>query len=274
MRHPGSTLVAAVTILPALLAINPSKALADSIHLEASPASPVEESIWTLNVSSEASEEGSEVYIGPEENPTACPPTYEAALANPADAEVWHVNSPPPVPVRSGHFSFREEEGGRFNFDSRFCAYLVHNNATTAQAELEVHFLESAEHREVAVARETPVKRLDVRAVDHYGHRRASPGYTTLYVTTSPYAYVTVRLIYVEGRSTSHRTEHVEWEKGATAPASVIHWTCSRLGGVYRYEVTAHTSVGPTLVRHGRFIGASASRCRALARQETRGRNS
>jgi hypothetical protein len=118
-----------------------------------------------------------------------------------------------------------------------------------------------------ALAHNTPVKHLSVKAVSHYGHSSRYPGYTDLDVTTALYAHVVIKLTRY-----GHSTEHLEWGAKATAIARVIQWTCKRPGGVYRYAVTARSDVGPSLTKRGRFAPVSFSRCHALERQEAEAR--
>lgn len=116
-------------------------------------------------------------------------------------------------------------------------------------------------------AQKRPITKLIVRPVSHYGQSSRYPGYTNLEVTTAPWAYVTVTLIRY-----GHLTRHFEWGENANATAMVVHWTCGRPGGTYRYIVTSHSDAGGILVRRGRFQPVSAARCAALERQEAEAR--
>ena len=111
------------------------------------------------------------------------------------------------------------------------------------------------------------MKSLSVHVVSLYGKTIAATGYATLYVTTSPYAYVTVRLTRF-----GHRTEKLEWGRARTAPASVVRWSCGHPGGTYHYEVASRTNVGSTLVRRGQFTAITAARCQAMERREAEAR--
>jgi hypothetical protein len=111
-----------------------------------------------------------------------------------------------------------------------------------------------------------PVKYLTVRAVAHPATCRQAcegalrdPGYTTLRITSTPYAYLIARLVRY-----GHRTEHVELEPGESEWTVRVPWTCGHPGGTYRYTVSAHSNVGETLVRQGAFRPVSAARCRWL----------
>ena len=226
-------------------------AVADSIHVEASPPSPEAHGKWTLMLSGEASDESSTVdvgVVGGTEAPCPSPSFFGQSLVQ--------------VPVPLGRFTFTEAETANYAPED-VCAYVVHESAVTASAGLVVKTVPSLEEREEAAARQVPVKSLSVRVVSHFGQTTSAAGFATLYVTTSPFAYVTVRLSRF-----GHRTEHLEWGRAETAPASVVRWTCSRPGGTYRYQVTARTNVGSTLVRRGRFAAISAARCHAMERQE------
>jgi hypothetical protein len=121
----------------------------------------------------------------------------------------------------------------------------------------------AAQAAKLKAARAKPVTRLAVSAVAHAGPSLAHPGYTTLEVTTSPYAFVTVTLAR-NGRTTLHR----EWGEQPSATAANVAWSCQHPGGAYRYTVTASTDVGRKLTRTGRFTPVSVARCRALERRE------
>jgi hypothetical protein len=121
----------------------------------------------------------------------------------------------------------------------------------------------AAQAAKLKAARAKPVMRLAVSAVAHAGPSLAHPGYTSLAVTTSPYAFVTVTLAR-NGRKTLHR----EWGEQPSAVAANVAWSCRHPGGAYRYTVTAWTDVGRKLTRTGSFTPISASRCRVLERQE------
>lgn len=131
---------------------------------------------------------------------------------------------------------------------------------------------EAAEHAAELVAAEakahkTPVKRLSVKPVAYARHSNTDPGYTNLDVTTTPYAYVVVKLSRY-----GHSTERFEWGGSSTEVAEVIRWSCKSPGGTYRYVVTAKSDVGPTLTRRGHFAPVSAARCHALKKQEAEAR--
>jgi pyruvate/2-oxoglutarate dehydrogenase complex dihydrolipoamide acyltransferase (E2) component len=122
----------------------------------------------------------------------------------------------------------------------------------------------AAQAAKLKAARAKPVTRLAVSAVAHAGPTLAHPGYTSLAVTTSPFAFVTVTLAR-DGSKTLHR----EWGEQPSAIAASVAWSCQHPGGTYRYTVTAWTGVGRKLTRTGRFAPISAARCRVLARQES-----
>ena len=144
------------------------------------------------------------------------------------------------VPVPLGRFTFTEAETANYAPED-VCAYVVHESAVTASAGLVVKTVPSLEEREEAAAPQVPVKSLSVRVVSHFGQTTSAAGFATLYVTTSPFAYVTVRLSRF-----GHRAEHLEWGRAETARASVVRWTCSRPGGTYRYQ----SPRGPTWEAH------------------------
>jgi hypothetical protein len=132
--------------------------------------------------------------------------------------------------------------------------------ASAAQAEAESRAEQAAK---VKQARAKPVARLTVAAVAHNGDTTAHPGYTTINVTTSPYAFVDVELI----RGKRHTTR-IEWGEHPAAVAQEIPWSCRSPGGTYRYTVTARTDVGKKLTRSGSFAPVSAVRCHTLQRRE------
>jgi len=121
----------------------------------------------------------------------------------------------------------------------------------------------AAQAAKLKAARAKPVTRLAVSAVAHAGPSLEHPGYTSLAVTTSPYAFVTITLAR-NGRKTLRR----EWGEQPSAVAANVAWSCQHPGGAYRYTVTAWTDVGRKLTRTGRFVPVSAARCRVLERQE------
>jgi hypothetical protein len=114
-----------------------------------------------------------------------------------------------------------------------------------------------------ARARSQPVTRLSVKAVAHYGRTSSYPGYTDLYLTTSHYAYVTVKLTRY-----GHATERFEWGDTSTEVAETIPWTCKSPGSTYRYVVAATTRVGPARTVRGQFKPVSVARCDTLKRHE------
>lgn len=229
-------------------------AAADSIHLEASPSVPESHGKWTLTISGEALEPSivDIGVVGGTEATCPGPSFFGQSLAEES--------------VPQGPFSFTEAETANYAPEDA-CAYLVSGGVTTTSAGLVVHAIPSLEENEEAAARVISVKNLSVHVVNHYGRTAAAPGYTTIYVTASPYSYVTVRLTRF-----GHRIERLEWGKATTAPASKIDWTCSRPDGVYHYEVTARTNVGSTIIRRGRFTAGSTLRCRTLERREAEAR--
>ncbi len=266
-RHLLS-LVAIVMVVGAFVAAPP--AVADSIRLEASPSSPQGASKWALTVAGAVSEDTeSKVYVygvaGVEAPCSPVPPSggaWGVLLEEPVFGS-FEMNAEGVVPKP---FSFTETELAYAPAES-FCAYVVHEGATTASTGLIVHVTPSPAELEITEAQGVAVKDLSVRVASHYGASTRAPGYATLYVTTSPWAYVTVRLARF-----GHRTEHLEWGSNESAPASVVRFTCSRPGGSYRYEVTARSDVGSTLVRRGHFLAISAARCHAMERRETQER--
>jgi hypothetical protein len=120
-----------------------------------------------------------------------------------------------------------------------------------------------------------PVQQLSVKIIGHpaqnchplactAGHH---PGYTTLKVTTAPFAYITIKLARY-----GQRTENYELGPESTHLTLTVPWSCSSPGGTYRYTVMAHSNVGPILVRRGSFRAVSIARCHELKRQEAESR--
>jgi chemotaxis protein histidine kinase CheA len=131
---------------------------------------------------------------------------------------------------------------------------------------------EKAEHQAaIAAARarahKTPVTHLSVKAVPYTRASSFDPGYTSLRVNTSPYAYVVVKLARY-----GHTTLHFEWGGRSSVVAEVIRWSCKSPGGTYHYVVTAKSGVGRTLTRRGHFAPVSSGRCHQLKRQEREAR--
>jgi hypothetical protein len=112
-------------------------------------------------------------------------------------------------------------------------------------------------------ARSRPVARLTVTAVGHKGYTSERPGYTDLDVTTSPYAFVIVKLSRYR-----RKTMHLEWGDRPSAVAAEIPWSCHSPGGTYGYTVTAWTDVGKKLVKGGHFAPVSVARCHRLEHEE------
>jgi hypothetical protein len=139
-------------------------------------------------------------------------------------------------------------------------ARAAHQAAERAAAEAAAAAAQAAK---LKAARGKPVTRLTVSAVAHDGASLAHPGYTSLVVTTSPFAFVTVRLT-----RNGHKTVRREWGEQPSAVAAEISWSCHHPGGTYLYTVTAWTSVGRKLSKRGRFAPVSATRCRQLEGQE------
>jgi hypothetical protein len=118
-----------------------------------------------------------------------------------------------------------------------------------------------------ARAHKISVKHLSVTPAAHARNSSFDPGYTNLDITTSPYAYVVVKLSRY-----GHTTEHLEWGGHSSEVAEVIRWSCKSPGGIYRYVVTAKSGVGPTLTRKGHFAPVSITRCHTLKQQEAEAR--
>jgi hypothetical protein len=135
-----------------------------------------------------------------------------------------------------------------------------------AKETAEVQAKKAAEEKAIALAHNTPVNILSVTPRSHPQHSHGYPGHTVLEVTTDPYAYVTLKLTRF-----GHLTERYEWGQNERRSLPV-QWTCDLPGGTYRYTVTSHSNVGPTLTRHGTFSPVSSSRCRALRREEAEAR--
>ncbi len=250
--------------------ISAPHAAADSIHLTASPPSPQGGQQVMVSVGGEVSEPfwtaESVVYVydfGGFEAP--CSPVKPSnsglgVLLEKSVSGSFGTNEVGEALPKS--FSFAEAVTAYAPVES-LCAYIVHEGATTAWAGLVVHVTPSPVELEEAAAHAVAVKALTVRVALHFGSSVRAPGNATLYVTTSPYVYVTVRFA-----RHGHRTEHLEWGWEATAPASVVRFTCRQPGGSYQYEVTARSDVGPTLVRRGRFPAISLAQCRAIEHRE------
>jgi hypothetical protein len=139
-------------------------------------------------------------------------------------------------------------------------ARTAHEAAERAAAEAAAAAAQAAR---LKAARGKPVARLAVSAVAHNGPSLAHPGYTSLVVTTSPFAFVTVRLT-----RNGHKTVRREWGEQPSAVAAEISWSCHHPGGTYLYTVTAWTGVGRKLSKSGRFAPVSAKRCHQLEGQE------
>jgi hypothetical protein len=203
-----------------------------------------------------------------------CPPSCHQVLST---AEVTYTVTPSAKEL--------EEEGWRREEEERQTRYRA-EEAAEAKAKAEAPAREAAakaaakaaqeakaalEEREyfaaVARARAVPAKHLSVKAIGHNGHSSWRPGFTNLDVTTSPYAFVTVKLARY-----GHTMQHIEWGARASDVAEVVNWTCQRPGGTYFYTVTARTNVGATLTKRGHFKPVSASRCDSLKRYEAEAR--
>jgi hypothetical protein len=139
-------------------------------------------------------------------------------------------------------------------------ARTAHEAAELAAAEAAATAAQAAR---LKAARGKPVARLAVSAVAHNGPSLAHPGYTSLVVTTSPFAFVTVRLT-----RNGHKMVRREWGEQPSAVAAEISWSCHHPGGTYLYTVTAWTGVGRRLSKSGRFAPVSAKRCHQLEGQE------
>jgi hypothetical protein len=121
-------------------------------------------------------------------------------------------------------------------------------------------------NQERTLAHKKPVMHLSVRPEARHSRSSQAPGETVLYITTDPFAYVTVKLSRY-----GHSTLHLEWIN-FTRGEDVIPWSCHSPGSVYKYVVMARSGVGPSITRRGRFAPVSASRCRTLKREEAEAR--
>jgi hypothetical protein len=139
--------------------------------------------------------------------------------------------------------------------------------ALSAAEEQQIRAEEAALAAKRAAAHKHPVRHLSVQPAAHAGHSSSDPGYTNLDITTSPYAYVVVKLSRY-----GHSTEHFEWGSHSTEVAEVIRWSCKSPGGTYRYVVTARSNVGPRLVRRGHFTPVSVATCHRYEQREAEAR--
>ena len=155
----------------------------------------------------------------------------------------------------------KEEEQAKKKYEAEAPAReAAQKAAEAAKREAELAAMKAQAHK-------TPVKHLSVKAVPHARHSSADPGFTDLDITTSPYAYVVVKLSRY-GQS----TKRFEWGNYSSRAAEVIRWSCKSPGGTYQYVVTAKSDVGRTLRRRGRFAPVSVTRCHALKKQEAEAR--
>jgi hypothetical protein len=130
---------------------------------------------------------------------------------------------------------------------------------TRERAEAEAAAHAAAASSAKARARSTPVALLTVHPLGRPGHSLRDPGYTDLDISTSPYAFVTVKL--------THRgwaTHRLEWGSASKGLAETLPWSCAAPGAAYTYVVSARTNVGPALTARGRFTLGSAGHCDAL----------
>jgi len=133
---------------------------------------------------------------------------------------------------------------------ARLAAEQAHYDAEVAAAKARAH--------------STPVSHLSVTPVAHSGGSLGKPGYTSLDVATSPFAYVVVEL----SRFGHTDLRSGEWGNQSSEIAEVIHWSCKKPGGTYHYVVTAWSGVGHALTRRGQFHAVSGKRCLELRRAE------
>jgi hypothetical protein len=96
----------------------------------------------------------------------------------------------------------------------------------------------------------------------------AHPGFSSLRIDTTPYAYVRVQL----RRAGRTKVMNVRWsahQKGAID----LDWTCKRAGGAYAYKVTATDDDGHSRTATGTLRTITKARCAALKRSEQRARD-
>jgi hypothetical protein len=164
---------------------------------------------------------------------------------------------------KAGEYYCRIEEAARYKAELE-----ARDQAQEARENAEWSALE-------AIDLAKPVHGLLVRVIAEPGKTSQNPGKTSITITTSPFARVTIKL---------HRYGHSTFRSDAS-PASLtsrvgytgveVPWTCKSPGGTYSYVITARTNVGQTLTRRGHFKPVSVTRCHALKRseQEARERN-
>jgi hypothetical protein len=113
-----------------------------------------------------------------------------------------------------------------------------------------------------------PLSQLGVKTRSRRGHSSAHPGYTTLSISTTPYAKVTLTL----RRSNRVRVDHFSWGSKALE-SQRIDWNCNLRGAAsYSYIVEAHDEQGKRLRRTGRFRVVSRAWCRSQQAKERRAR--
>jgi hypothetical protein len=113
-----------------------------------------------------------------------------------------------------------------------------------------------------------PLTHLSASAQAHPGHTSIEPGYTTLWIRTTP--YVTVRLTLLGRGPAAHFVWH--WS-GDGVGSKQIDWTC-RPGSTstYHYSVVAEDDHGRTRHLSGAFNVVSRARCASMQASERRAR--
>jgi hypothetical protein len=261
-----------------LLAI-PTGAFADTINLDALPAQPARGSQPTILVFGSESSISEEIVISAlklesvgcrGEGLFSGSAVYEESLIG-QPLRLVSVGTPPAYSIKFAANTYKTPVWPDGAVNSILCGYLINPDEPDdilASTQLKVMTGPSEEEvQKVERERETPITHLSVTPVARYRHSSAHPGETILYVSTAPYAKVTVRLA-----RHGHSTQELEWQQQEREPAAVVQWKCTSPGGTYRYTITARTNVGPTLTRHGTFTPVSAAHCHTLKQEEAQAR--
>jgi hypothetical protein len=106
-------------------------------------------------------------------------------------------------------------------------------------------------------AKPQPITRLSVQPVAHYGRSKSHPGYTSLIVSTTPFARVTLELTH-NGHTT---LQHLKWANKPTQVVMIIRWSCKNPGISYHYAITAQGNTGESQTKTGGFTTLSSHQC-------------
>jgi len=262
-RHIALTIAATIAAL--IAAVGAETAMATESLTITPPPNPAAESTIPVTLSGETDELSPEIELYASAGATACDRFGTEYLGTGDPHASLFVPSPEPISFNFRPFSLTAALSIAKPGAYLLCAYLGSLVQATAGmtvgpslAALAAQAKQEAETEAREADERGPATALAVKVSQHPRNSAKAPGHTTILVSASPYAHVTIVLDHHQG------TIHSQLEPGLSR-AVEIAWSCRRPATTYHYAVTAAGGSGAPLSRKGSFrVPLSAAKCRAL----------